>query len=62
MQFELTKEFLDELRDAISEGRDTFLVETLEQLHPADIAEVFDKLKPGESNYLFKLVPSDKSA
>ncbi|MFN2429249.1 MAG: magnesium transporter [Cryomorphaceae bacterium] len=62
MQFELTKEFLDDLRDAISEGRDTFLIETLEQLHPADIAEIFDKLKPGEGNYLFKLVPQEKSA
>lgn len=62
MQFELTKEYLDDLRDAISEGRDTFLLETLEQLHPADIAEIFDKLKAGESNYLFKLVPQDKSA
>lgn len=62
MQFELTKEYLDNLRDAISEGRDTFLLETLEQLHPADIAEIFDKLKAGESNYLFKLVPQDKSA
>ncbi len=62
MQFELTKEYLDDLRDAISEGRDTFLIETLEQLHPADIAEIFDKLKPAESNYLFKLVPQEKSA
>ena len=62
MQFELTKEYLDDLRDAIAEGRDTFLKNELDELHPADIAEVFDQLKASELNYLFKLIESEKAA
>ncbi|MCZ4408600.1 magnesium transporter [Cryomorphaceae bacterium 1068] len=62
MQFELTKEYLDDLSDAIAEGRDSFLESELEELHPADIAEIFDKLKAPELNYLFKLLESEKAA
>ncbi|MFT6996829.1 MAG: magnesium transporter [Cryomorphaceae bacterium] len=62
MQFELTKEYLDDLSDAIAEGRDTFLQSELEELHAADIAEIFDSLKAPELNYLFKLLESEKAA
>lgn len=62
MQFELTKEYLDALSDAIAEGRDTFLQKELEELHPADIAEIFDRLKTSELSYLFKLIESEKAA
>lgn len=62
MQFELTKEYLDDLSDAIADGRDSFLQSELEELHPADIAEIFDKLKASELNYLFKLLESEKAA
>jgi magnesium transporter len=62
MQFELTKEYLEELRKGISTGRDSWLSEQLEKLHPADIAEIFDKLKASEANYLFKLIPDEKAA
>lgn len=62
MQFELTKQYLDDLSDAIAEGRDTFLQAELAELHPADIAEIFDKLKGPELSYLFKLLESEKAA
>jgi len=62
MQFELTKEYLDDLSDAIADGRDSFLESELEELHAADIAEIFDKLKAPELNYLFKLLESEKAA
>jgi magnesium transporter len=62
MQFELTKEYLDDLSDAIAEGRDSFLKAELEELHPADIAEIFDQLKTAELSYLFKLIESEKAA
>ncbi|HKL40867.1 MAG TPA: magnesium transporter [Cryomorphaceae bacterium] len=61
MQFELTKEYLDDLSDAIAEGRDTYLKSELDELHPADIAEIFDKLKAPELGYLFKLLDSEKA-
>lgn len=62
MQFELTKEYLDDLSDAIAEGRDTFLQSELEELHPADVAEIFDQLKAPELSYLFKLLEGEKAA
>ena len=62
MQFELTKEYLEDLSDAIAEGRDTFLQSELEELHPADVAEIFDQLKAPELSYLFKLLEGEKAA
>ncbi len=62
MQFELTKDYLEDLRESISNGRDSHLKEELDDLHPADIAEIFDKLKIGEVTYLFKLLEREKSA
>ncbi|MCH2215200.1 MAG: magnesium transporter [Flavobacteriales bacterium] len=62
MQFELTKEYLHDLSEAIAEGRDSFLKAELEELHPADIAEIFDQLKSSELSYLYKLIESEKAA
>ncbi len=62
MHFEITKEYLDELREAIAEGRDRNLLEELKEMHPADIAEIFDELKLAEATYLFKLIESEKAA
>lgn len=62
MHFELTKEYIENLRELISDGNDILLKEKLEDIHPADIAEFFDKLKLAEATYLFKLLESEKSA
>ncbi len=62
MQFELTKEYLEDLREAISEGRDTYITEEFEPLHPADVAEIFRELKTAEAGYVFKLLENEKAA
>lgn len=62
MQFELTKEYLDDLRDAIAEGRDSYIQEEFSDLHAADVAEIFDHLKSSEASYVFKLLESEKAA
>lgn len=62
MPFELTKEYLDDLRKAIHSGRDRYLQELMEDLHPADISEVIYKLKITEANYLFKLLEGERAA
>lgn len=62
MQFELTKEYLEDLRDAVSEGRDSYITEEFESLHPADIAEIFRELKTGEAGYVFKLLENERAA
>lgn len=62
MQFELTREYIENLKDAIAEGRDRFLTRELSELHPADIAEIFDQLKAADTHYIFRLIPGEKAA
>lgn len=54
MQFELTQEYLDSLREAIEKDDQEFLLPLLEELHPADIAEIFNELSLAESKYLYE--------
>jgi magnesium transporter len=62
MQFEITKEFIKELSEAIASGNDSFIVETLSPVHPADIAEVFEELSVEDAKYIFKLLPEDTAS
>jgi magnesium transporter len=59
MQFELTKEFIDDLKVAIEREDNGFLVKTVHPLHPADIAEVLDIVNLPEAQYIFKLLKED---
>jgi magnesium transporter len=53
MQFELTREYIDKLVDAI-QNQDIELVQILtNELHPVDIAEIFDEIDIEESRYLY---------
>ncbi|NQY68095.1 MAG: magnesium transporter [Flavobacteriales bacterium] len=55
MQFELTKEFLKNLRKQISAQDTTAISTQLNELHAADIAEIMDELETDEIKYLFTL-------
>ncbi|HLW29706.1 MAG TPA: magnesium transporter [Brumimicrobium sp.] len=52
MQFELTREYLDEIRELIAENNTAF-IEDIVQLHPADIAEIIDELNNEEAKYVY---------
>ena len=56
---ELTKEFLDDLRLKVGEGRDVELAQVLGDLHPRDVADIFDTLKQEETLYLYRLLDAD---
>ena len=56
MQFELTKEYFDNLKEAVAEAKDSFLNEQLDELHPADIAEILERLKDDNGQYLYSLL------
>jgi len=62
MQFELTREYMDELKKLIEARNDALALTKINTLHPADIAEIFSELDPDESNYLYHLLDSEKSA
>ncbi len=62
MQFELTKQFLEELREAIAYGKDSFIPEHITELHPADIAEILDEVTMQEAQYIYKFLEEEKAA
>lgn len=59
MNFELTKEFLDELRSAIKLGNQSFIQEKISTLHPADLAEILDQLDPEESIQFYQFLDKE---
>jgi magnesium transporter len=56
MPIEITKQFIAQLRDAISEGKDAYIEQQVKDLYPADIAEIFDELKPEHASYFYQLL------
>ena len=62
MQFELTKEHLTSLKEAITRSDKAFLTAELEKLHPADIAEILDEVNLHEAKFIFELIEEEKSA
>ncbi len=61
-QFELTKEFLEELSLAIEGNDQLFVEENIHNLHPADIAEVFSQVETDEAIFLFRTLNEDLAA
>src|SRR5574343_246881 len=53
MRFELTKDFLELLRQKIAEQEVFWIRENILELHFADIAEILDKLSNEEAKYIY---------
>jgi len=62
MPFELTRDYIDQLKELINGKEDTAALEMISELHPADIAEIFSELETEESIYLYNLLDSEVSA
>jgi magnesium transporter len=62
MRFELSKEFLDDLRSRIAEQDIFWIKDHIHDLHPADIAEVLDKLSNDEAKYIYFQLEEDVQA
>lgn len=61
MQFELTKEYLDEIKSQLANGRGNLLLE-INELHPADIAEIFNEISEEESELLYPYLKGEVAA
>jgi len=59
---ELTKEHIDDFKKIIALKDNEQAIETLEDLHPADIAELYKELSLKEVIYLHLLMDGDKAA
>ncbi|MDR1115019.1 MAG: magnesium transporter [Tannerella sp.] len=59
---ELTKEYIDDLKNVINNKDKKRATEILENLHPADIAELYTELTLKEAIYLYLLLDGEKAA
>tara|TARA_R110001583_G_scaffold39735_2_gene127219 strand:- start:17750 stop:19108 length:1359 start_codon:yes stop_codon:yes gene_type:complete len=62
MQFELTREYIDDLKNLIDQENSTEVKAKIEDLHPADIADILDELNTEEAIYTFLLLDGDTGA
>lgn len=62
MKFELTKEYLSMLREAIHEEDDVFILDQTKNLQAPDLAEIFDELDLDESRYLYTHIDQELAA
>lgn len=59
MQFELTKEYISELKDCLNGNLSAVLLKDINDLHPADIADISDELSHDEVVLLYQLLDDE---
>lgn len=62
MNIEITKDFIEELAQRINQQNAKAVREMLIDLHPADIAELFDELSTKEQSFVMDLLENETSA
>ncbi|WP_395045097.1 magnesium transporter [Flavobacterium sp.] len=62
MQFKISKELLVQIEQLIHQKNDAQLEVLLNDLHHADIAEIFDEIEIHKAIYIFKILDSEKTA
>jgi len=61
-QFELSREFIDDLKSHIESKDKTRITEIMQDLHPADIAEIYEELNLEEAKFTFLLLEQEVAA
>ncbi len=62
MSNELTREYISELKTILDKKDNSAALEKLDQLHPADIAEIYENLSLEEATYLYLLLDPEKAS
>ncbi len=62
MKSEITREFIAQLIDLIEAKADRDVMEMIDDLHAADIAEIMEKLNMEEAKYLYMLLDEEKAS
>ncbi|MCL3781828.1 magnesium transporter [Prolixibacteraceae bacterium JC049] len=62
MNFELTRDYLQTLQELIANDKNSEVQVLIEELHPADIAEIMDNLSIEEAKYIYLLLDGDKAS
>lgn len=59
MNFKVTKDFIENIRQAVRQGDENFIESILVDLHPADIAEIFESLDGHDAKFVFDLLDEE---
>ncbi len=62
MQAEITREYVEQVEDAIARRDEAFILGTMEGMYPADITTVLYELNEQESKYIMDLLPAETGA
>lgn len=62
MQFEISREYIDHLKELVEKENSKEVVALMDELHPADIAEVMDDLSMEEAKYIYMLLDGEKAS
>lgn len=62
MQFELTREYIEQLTGEIEKNDEVAVFERLKDLHPADIAEIYNELSIDEARFVHVLLDDEIAA
>ncbi|NBC82975.1 MAG: magnesium transporter [Bacteroidetes bacterium] len=62
MNFELTREYINELQSLIDQKDEVEVYKLIKDLHPADIAEIYEELNVDEAKFIYYLLDTDLAA
>ncbi|WP_266205024.1 magnesium transporter [Pontibacter kalidii] len=62
MQVEITREYIEQVEEAIARQDREFILSTMDEMHPADIITVLYELDANESRYILDLLPPEIGA
>lgn len=62
MQFEITKEYIEQLNQLIEEKKESEVKELMDSLHPADIAEMMEDLSMEQAKFVFLLLDGEQAS
>ncbi len=62
MKFELTKEFLKKIEDAVAAQDTQFFQDEISPLHSADIAEILDEVDLEQAQYIYRLLNKERAS
>ncbi len=62
MQFEITKEYIERLKELIENENTEAVVQLMDELHAADIAEIMDDLSMDEAKFIYLLLEGEKAS
>lgn len=62
MQYNITNELIEKLQEGIRVKNEPLILELIGELHPTDIAEIFNEISVEEAKFLYTLIDEEKAA